>query len=1003
MAAVIAGTPATSSASASTSLVVALPGGIAAGDLLLLSFSDVFATPLSAIPDGWAQVPDAAAADGFGATLGATLSRIADGSEGASVTLNFSGSVDSAAICFRITGQHPTAPINIAGPNSGTTDSTTAMTAPSVTTTVDGCLIVRWAETRESSAIAVPGGTTPIAEAGSGTSSTNTRIRAAHSTQSTAGATGTADFVSTGAGREWVAVTIAVSPATAPPQTAVPNADVSNGAWVPSAGSDNHAVLADGSDATHSSTTSNSTLRVGLQPLSTPGAGTQTVSFSAAGSPAKRLIVSLLEAAGTLRGSLTVDPLPLALTPYSFNPSGITDYADLDVSFEVADATSPPTAQVTYGGIGTGASGTTSAAASYTGIGTINAATSDLWCVVTGRGNTANTAPTMPAGWTAVLDFEGGTGTWGVDAGTRRDTVFRKDTVTGTESGTVMVSLAGTTANTLRAVIIRTEKPAGYTVSVAASAGADTTSATSFSATGSTAISLQPNDLLMIVVASASDTATQSAQSITASGITFGTRTNRASTPVTNGNDHRHIIDTVPVSSGSGTVAPTYAYTASAATSGPVGFLRMRAVPPAVFGLVSEAKLDIPAASSGSINISASALPLTAALAVAGDFQISTPIALNLVASPIALAAMMAVAGDVEFGTGFNIAASPIALAGAMAVSGDVESRIPFDVLCSPVALLGALAVAGDVSVSTAVDLQASSLALAGSAGVSGDIQIRAPFHLQQSGALPLAGALSLVGDIDAGTAFDLEQGELIALSGELEVAADLQFKPPWDLQPAPLVLTAVLAVNGDVAVPLRFDVEPVLSLQLIGAMSVSGDIAAQSAAQFNLSPLAPVSLAGNLLAAGDIAVVEAVTFDVQPGAPLVLGGGIAVAGDIAAGAAWDLDASSIALAGALAVAGEITAANVRAESPLGGVHAHPRRRTRRLPILLEPEDARAAAAEPANAAVEAPAALAEAAIASSLVLPGEVAAVRISAERRLAQQILLLSTPSLLRHGVDR
>jgi hypothetical protein len=66
---------------------------------------------------------------------------------------------------------------------------------------------------------------------------------------------------------------------------------------------------------------------------------------------------------------------------------------------------------------------------------------------VTGRSNTANTAPTMPAGWTSIGALEGGTGTWAVDTGTRRVELFVKDTVTGSETGTVTVSLGGTTAN----------------------------------------------------------------------------------------------------------------------------------------------------------------------------------------------------------------------------------------------------------------------------------------------------------------------------------------------------------------------------------------------------------------------------------------------------------------------------------------------------------------------------------------------------------------------------
>jgi hypothetical protein len=235
---------------------------------------------------------------------------------------------------------------------------------------------------------------------------------------------------------------------------------------------------------------------------------------------------------------------------------------------------------VTWGAVGTGSSGTTSCTPSYpTGI---SAATSRLYCVVTGRGNTANTVPTMPAGWTRIGGLEGGTGTWGVDTGTRRVDIFKKDTVAGNETGTVTVSLSGTTANTLRATIHRVEIPAGHSIVEELGTGADTTNATSYSATSSTNIDFLANDLLLIAVAQNIDTGTQSAQSITASNVTFGTRTNRASTAVTNGNDHRHIVDSVPISSVSGTpdVAPTYAYTISASGSGPTAFLRLRSVAP---------------------------------------------------------------------------------------------------------------------------------------------------------------------------------------------------------------------------------------------------------------------------------------------------------------------------------------------------------------------------------------------------------------------------------------
>lgn len=238
-------------------------------------------------------------------------------------------------------------------------------------------------------------------------------------------------------------------------------------------------------------------------------------------------------------------------------------------------------AQPTWGAAGTAASGTTSCTPSYPA--GISATTSHLFCVVTGRSNTAGTAPAITGGgWTIRPDLEGGTGTWGVDLGPRRVTVFQKDTVTGSESGTITVTLAGTTANTLRATIFRVEVPTGYVLDVEHTTGADTTNGTGYSATGSGTLTLDANRLLIVATAQNIDTGTATSRAVSAAGITFGTLTNRADTAVTNGNDHRHIINSIPVSSGSDTVAPTFSYTISASGSGPTAFLSLRARLPAV-------------------------------------------------------------------------------------------------------------------------------------------------------------------------------------------------------------------------------------------------------------------------------------------------------------------------------------------------------------------------------------------------------------------------------------
>jgi len=172
----------------------------------------------------------------------------------------------------------------------------------------------------------------------------------------------------------------------------------------------------------------------------------------------------------------------------------------------------------------------------------------------------------------------------------------------GSESGNVTVTIAGDTNNSCRGTIHRfTKSQSSYTWDVVCHGGADSTSGTGFSVTAGAAISFAPGDHLLIAVSQRVDSATQSAQSITASGITFGTRTNRATTAVTTGHDHRHVVDTVPVSSGSASVAPVWAYTASAACSGGCVFVRLREIPPtADVAQVSFFEFEVPQGSGAS-------------------------------------------------------------------------------------------------------------------------------------------------------------------------------------------------------------------------------------------------------------------------------------------------------------------------------------------------------------------------------------------------------------------
>lgn len=492
------------------------------------------------------------------------------------------------------TGQHATTPLPAGNLFAGVGGTDVSQ---SITPTSSGsCLWMFGGDWNTTNTFGVAANCTAVATAFDDSEQTGIAIRPTTQPRSDA-ASFTIGETDTGGKVSWVAWEVQSAPSGGTPQTLYPASDHTDGAWTPSTGTDNYAVLDDESDAEWSSTNSNSALRLNLQNGSTPDSGTRTLTVRAFGSSEKKLIVRLIEGTTTVQ-TFTHDPIQVAIGAYAeVVTNAITNYADLDVECEIADATTPPTPTVAFGAIGTTGSttATTTVTAAYpTGITTESA----LYLIATGRSNTAGTEFAITGGgWTNLGTLEGGTGTWALDTGTRRVTMFRKDTVAGTETGNVTVTLAGTTANTLYARIVRIQPPAGgWTISQSWGSGSDTTHGTGYSATSGTALSWQAGDLLLYAMAGCTDTLTSiSAQAITASGATF-TQTNRASIAVTGGNDHRHYVETATVNTGSGSSAPVHSFTVTSSQSGPTGFLRIRATSPTEKGRITSIKWEIPAA-----------------------------------------------------------------------------------------------------------------------------------------------------------------------------------------------------------------------------------------------------------------------------------------------------------------------------------------------------------------------------------------------------------------------
>lgn len=261
----------------------------------------------------------------------------------------------------------------------------------------------------------------------------------------------------------------------------------------------------------------------------------------------------------------TSDPASAAFR-LEFKKNGTGSYVAVPVGTGVAEAYGT----VTFQAIGTGANGSTTVAPTWP-----TTANGYKALAVITSGSTGDATPTAPDGtWTLEGTAATTDGTYGVDAGPRRVTVFSRD-CDGTETGTVTFSISG--GDTCRGTISVFSKSGSGAWVIQVQGANDSGAHTGISMTGAS-MNWNTGDAVLVANAQRVDNATQSSQSLTASGVTFGTRTNRAATAVTTGNDHRHSVDTFAAISGTSNVnaAPTWAYTASAAASSASVIVRLR-------------------------------------------------------------------------------------------------------------------------------------------------------------------------------------------------------------------------------------------------------------------------------------------------------------------------------------------------------------------------------------------------------------------------------------------
>lgn len=230
---------------------------------------------------------------------------------------------------------------------------------------------------------------------------------------------------------------------------------------------------------------------------------------------------------------------------------------------------------VSYVAKGTNALGTTSCAPGYpAGL----SANDLILCAVQAR-EAASAVATMPAGWTLLAEVAGTFGTVGVDTGPTRMWWFTKDTVSGSESGTVTVTV---TSGTVCIAAMFAFQSATGAFDIAWASGEDTSAGTTISAVcspdgGLGAGWIAAGDFLFGHIGKPTDAGTCSAQNFASTGLTIGARTEVWEYSSTNGNDLESTAYWADVSSGTQSVS-TVTASASVGTStyGPALVLRLR-------------------------------------------------------------------------------------------------------------------------------------------------------------------------------------------------------------------------------------------------------------------------------------------------------------------------------------------------------------------------------------------------------------------------------------------
>lgn len=184
--------------------------------------------------------------------------------------------------------------------------------------------------------------------------------------------------------------------------------------------------------------------------------------------------------------------------------------------------------------------------------------TGDLILLLWG-GKPYDTTCPVPTGYTSITHLTSGTTATGTDVGSTAADAWYKSAVTP-ENAPTAVHTQSTTPSMNPMIALTKSTGAAWTITH--TTAIQITASASLSVTGADALSWAVGDWVVVQVVHRSDAATHTSPSIAASGITFGSLTQRLSTTTTiNGNDGAIYVYTAAVTAGSGSGPPTFTAT----------------------------------------------------------------------------------------------------------------------------------------------------------------------------------------------------------------------------------------------------------------------------------------------------------------------------------------------------------------------------------------------------------------------------------------------------------